>query len=338
MPAQIFLYDADGCDRVIESDQIEELVLTDHQLVWVDIADNDCTALSTIGKKLAIEPGGAFDDDLSDIGNSPQNFGDYIRFVINIAPATAHPEDADAEVDILSNLGPSAQAQRVMFIVGPKWLVTVHVEDIGFLRQFREQDRGETMIGALSPAGLAASLLDWALGDYFDAVSIITSDVDKLDERVLRERASKTLLGRIVTLRRRTSRIRELLVCNRAVFYGLSRPDLTIIADSESAPHYLTLTSRFERAVDEVEHVRDLINGSFDLFSSRNGIQTNALVKVLTIVTAVLGYAGAVAGIFGMNVKASVFEGGNVTFAVIIGTVIISSALALLIARGRRWI
>ncbi|AYJ87435.1 hypothetical protein D3Y57_17745 [Sphingomonas paeninsulae] len=335
MPAEIFLYDADGRDETISFAQIASVAITEHKLIWVDISEGDRNALSQAGDSLGVKLQEIFNKDPSDAGNSPQNFGEYIRFNVSTAPSTSEEMHSD---DHAAGLAEAAPACRVMFIIGETWLVTFHQSDIGFIHRFHEQDQGETLIGRMSPAGLAASLLDWSLADYFEGVTSITADVDKLDERVLRETTSKSLLGRIVTLRRRTSRIRELLVCNRVLFYGLSRPDLSLIANSESAPHYLTLTNRFERAVDEVEHVRDLINGSFDLFSSRNGIQTNALVKVLTILTAILGYTGAIAGIFGMNVKATVFEGGNITFAVIIGTVVLTSAFALLFARRRKWI
>jgi magnesium transporter len=119
------------------------------------------------------------------------------------------------------------------------------------------------LIGLLSPPALAASLLDWHLGKFFDGVSKIAADVDALDERVLCKKASRILLGRIVTLRRRTSRLREPLVRNRVVFYGLARPDLVFIANSESVSNYQLLATLFERALDEVEHVRDFISGSF---------------------------------------------------------------------------
>jgi magnesium transporter len=62
---------------------------------------------------------------------------------------------------------------------------------------------------------------------------------------------------------------REPLVRNRVVFYGLARPDLVFIANSESVSNYQLLATLFERALDEVEHVRDFISGSFLICSRR---------------------------------------------------------------------
>jgi magnesium transporter len=176
------------------------------------------------------------------------------------------------------------------------------------------------------------------LTQYYSRVATIAAEVDELDEIVLREAGSELLLKKIVVLRRRTSTLRTSLVANRAALYGLVRPDLILIAQSESSALYATLVSRFERALDEIERARDLITGSFDLFGTRNGIQTNNLVKLLTVVTAVLGYFGAVAGIFGMNIKASVFNGGDGTFAVVLGALVFTSAAAIWFAWRRKWL
>jgi hypothetical protein len=39
-----------------------------------------------------------------------------------------------------------------------------------------------------------------------------------------------------------------------------------------------------------------------------------------------------------MNFKATIFEGGDLTFAIIVGTVIVTSVLAIIIARSKKWI
>lgn len=67
----------------------------------------------------------------------------------------------------------------------------------------------------------------------------------------------------------------------------------------------------------------------------------NAIILVFGaswIGTAVLGYFGAAVGIFGMNVKATVFAGGHLTFKIIIGIMFVTSAGAILFSRIKKWI
>src|SRR5690606_26862125 len=121
----------------------------------------------------------------------------------------------------------------------------------------------------------------------------------------------------------RVSRLRASLSGQRNVFYALSRPDHQQMAHSGAAPHFQVLTGRFERAIDEVEHTRDLVVGSFELFASRSSQLTNDLVKTLTYLTAVIGVCAAVAGIFGMNFETGFFVTGDTGFYVTIIALIV---------------
>jgi magnesium transporter len=160
---------------------------------------------------------------------------------------------------------------------------------------------------------------------------------DRLDEQALINPSGKSLLGRMVALRRRVSRLRASLARQRGIFYGLSRPDFQLAVEAGAVPHFQVLTGRFERAIDEVEHTRDLIVGSFELFSSRAAQQTNELVKVLTFLTAVIGICAAVAGVFGMNFDAAFYANGDTGFYATVAVLIVIIAGTSVWARRRGW-
>ena len=277
---------------------------------------------------------------------SLDNYGEFFRFGVDSAPAPteAKAEGQEKKRSRSAALEPDpvypdvAGSVGIVFLVGQKWLLTIHDGAVPSLLRFRNQDKVETSIGLLTPQTLAASLLDWHLGEYFQEVSRIEAAVDRLDERVLRETATKTLLGRIVSLRRRVSKLQALLVAQRDIFYGLSRPDFALITDSGASPYYEALAGRFERALDEVERTRDVVVGSFDLFTSRTAQQTNDLVKLLTFITAVIGFCAAAAGLMGMNFQVSLFESGYLGFGIVTGGLLLSALIAIVIARRRGWI
>jgi magnesium transporter len=331
MTAQIFKYDAKGSDAVIRLKELDLAKIGANQLIWIDVEGSEAKLLPQIAERLKLEST-HFSDTVTDFDNAPQNFATHLRFAAVTAPAESKGKH------ISRAASQKVLGKKVTFFIGEKWLMTFHDQPAEFLQNFREQDRADSKVGLLTPSSLAASLLDWMLTEYYSSVANIAAEVDELDEIVLRDAGSNLLLEKIVALRRRTSLLRTSLVSNRAALYGLVRPDLTLIAHSESSALYATLVSRFERALDEIERARDLITGSFELFGTRNGIQTNNLVKLLTVITAVLGYFGAVAGIFGMNIKASVFNGGDGTFAVVLGVLVISSAAAIWFARRLKWL
>lgn len=341
MTIQAFLYDAAGKDREVSLDDVSIEALEGHNLLWIDADGADDGELDRIASILDIERK-AIAGGNGHERPSLENYGEYFRLVVDAAPSHSADEEEDSRpAAIIASDGGErnvAGSVRIEFFVAQGWLLTLHDGEGACLTRFREQDKAETMIGRLSGQALAAALLDWHLEEFFQEFSRIEDMADKLDERVLREATTQSMLGRMVALRRRVSKLRSLLVAQRSIFYGLSRPDFALVTDSGATPYYESLVGRFERALDEVERARDVVVGSFDLFTSRTGQQTNDLVKILTFLTAVVGFCAAVAGLMGMNFKLSFFDTGLTGFALVTGSLVVLALVALAYARHRKWI
>ena len=329
MAVTAYLYDAEGRDREIDPTPQALQSLEDKQLLWIDCDSRDEKDLRGMAELLAIQPAtiAAF---LSQPPPKLESVGDYVHFGVETAPGTSVSEHS-------ASPGGNHNT-RLDFVVGSKWLLTVHDGRLHFIDSFRDRDEAEKTIGALTTHDFAATLLDAHLEAFFDEIARIEAMVDRLDEQALVSPSSRTLLGRMVSLRRRVSRLRSALTEQRGVFYGLSRPDLQGVAEAGAAPHFQVLVGRFERAIDEVEHTRDLVVGSFEIFASRTAQQTNELVKVLTYLTAVVGICAAVAGIFGMNFTTDFFETGDKGFYITIAILSAIIVTATGLARWRGWI
>lgn len=330
--AKAYLYDAEGHDREVPIEAGVLGGLHDRALLWIDVHGRPASDIRDVADILKLDRASVA--ELLCPRNTPRvdNYGDYLQFSVFPAP--------EATADLKAGDPPRAGAEqsRLDVLLGANWLLTVHDQDLKFLRGFRGQDKAETKIGSLSAPALAASLLDWHLESFFTEVARIELVVDQLDERMLAEPSSERLLARVLAIRRRISRLRRRLVAQRPVFYGLNRPDLTQVSESEAAARFEALTSRFERAVDEVEHTRDLVVGSFELFTSRSSQQTNDLVKVLTFFTVIIGCTAAVAGLFGMNFDPPFFRTGSMGFFAVTFGLLGLGLLAWTIGRRRGWI
>jgi Mg2+ and Co2+ transporter CorA len=334
MSVMAFLYDSEGHDREVELSAETLGSISRQHLLWIDVDARDAAELRSVAEQLGIERPSLAALIGQDTNGGVDNYSEYTQFSVTTAPATVLNDNGGT--------GPQRpnryEGARLDFIVSRSWLLTVHEGTVAFIDAFRLRDRAETTIGTLTTHDFAASLLDAHLEAFFEEIARIEKMVDRLDEQALTSPSSRTLLGRMVTLRRRVSRLRTILSAQRTVFYGLSRPDLQPVSESGAAPHFQVLAGRFERAIDEVEHTRDLVVGSFELFATRTAQQTNELVKVLTYLTAVVGVCAAVAGVFGMNFETQFFSAGDAGFYMTIAGLMVITIVATVIARWRRWL
>ena len=317
-----FLYDSEGRDREVNAGAATVAKATDKQLLWFDLRRDDGAGIDAAAKLTGLPPEAR--DALAASGGDAvlRTYETHFQFSVPSPPR-----------------GVKLSTGRLDFLIAPTWLVTVRDDDLQFLVDFRDQDRGETMKGALTPAVLAASLLDWHLESFFDAIARVEAALDKLDGKVLASRTTDGVLGELATMRRQVAVLRASIAGQRPLFHGLVRPDFAPVAGSpETCASYTALGQRFDRAVDSVERAREAVIGSFDLFASKTGQETNDLVKRLTFITVVTGLAAAVAGIFGMNFDVAVFKTGAAGFYGVLVTLAVAVVVAGVIARWRKWI
>jgi Mg2+ and Co2+ transporter CorA len=235
----------------------------------------------------------------------------------------------------LADGNPTAEPARVDVLAKGNVVVTIQEAETAGLRNLVESLQGTSELGTLTAATFAAMLIDGLVAAFFVATEDVERDIDDLDDRALRAAPGQISVRELVGVRRRIAVLRRTLSPHRGVIAALARPELGLTpVDGDPWPGVL---ERLERAIDAVEHARELLLGSFDLAMTRTAQRTNDIVRVLTVVSVVLLPAGVMAGIFGMNFRSPIFELDNLLLPAIafIGAVSVS---ILLVARWRGWL
>jgi len=313
-----WLFDADGADEAVEVDEAVIRRLTDRRLLWVDVEGDGEAELRQVADTLGFETE-SVRALLNPIGRPRLNvLGEY--FEIKVVALDDH--DQPLELDLLA---------------GRNWVATVHRATIPFLDELRDRLRPDTELGRLNAPSFLAALLDWQVGTYFASVQELERDIDRLDDRALREKEPEDVLRDLIRMRHRIGAVRRTLTPHREVFAALARPDFEVVASSESAAHFRALIDRLERAISAVENVRELLIGSFDILMTRTGQRTNDVMRILTIISVILLPASVLAGVMGMNFRLGLFDDNRV-FWVVIGVMVAIAVVVLLAARRRRWI
>lgn len=326
------LYDANGEDRESGLDQLAGLEFGESQLLWVDLLAPDADTLDRVWQALQLPPQSrtAIEQDASHpaLGNNGEVFWVRVATFADHSGKRAAGERQDAR---------SRHKGVVLAIIaGANFVLTIHDEPVEHLENQRRRENVDPHVGALSAESFTAALLDWNLSTYFDAAADFEMAIERLEVRILSERRLDCL-SQLRHLRTRASRLRRMLAPHRVVYGGVARPDFRPIEGKEAARHFEKLDVHFERAMDVVENARELVVGSFELFSSQTALQTNRSMAILTFATVVLGMLAVLAGILGMNFDAPFFKTETTGFLVASGSMLLLGIIALVVGRMKHW-
>lgn len=315
------LFQLDARDAALDLEQLPGLALDEDQLLWVDLRDPDASLLAQVCQALDLPQSAC---GYVDGGTQPGLWrgGDYFWLRV---------------VAVSAEVGPHVLGATLTVIAGRNRVVSVHTEALPFIEEMRQHEDARSAIGGLCAESFVAALLDWHLATYFAAIAEYEVAIERLENDILAARLQRDTLPELRRLRRWASRLRRMLAPHRTVFAGLSRPDFRPQASETAAAHFGSLDTRFERAMDMVENARELVLGSFELFSSQTALQTNQAMRVLTFVTVITGGLATLVGALGMNFDAGFFKTQDLGFWVAVSALGVVSAAALLLGRWRDW-
>jgi magnesium transporter len=313
------LYDATRPDRDVRLTRRVVAGVKARQLLWVDVDSRDGEAFAAIADILAI-PERAAARILDDFGRAG-----LIRYP-NAIHVTVEAMDADGNELVRRELDLFAQRNVVL---------TVHDGPVSALERFTEQVHGDSLIGELDAGLFLAAIIDTVLTAYFARVEEIERDIDRLDELALRIPDGKVFLVEVLRLRRLVAVLRRTIAPHREAFAPLARHEAAL--DDVLGSPQPGLLERLERVIDATENARELLVGSFDLYLGGAAQRTNDVMKVLTILSAVLLPGVVLAGIMGMNFQLSFFDTPTNFWIVIVAMLAMAVAI-LAIARKQKWI
>jgi magnesium transporter len=315
------LFDADGEDRAVELTAEVVRKLGTKRLLWVDIDERDTETI-----KGALETLDLGEVDVERLGT------DEGRARLTRTEArlhiTLHALEADDRHDELVR-------REIDLIAATNIVVTVHDGPSGALERFREGLEGETRLGSLTAADLLSSLVDEVMVGYYLLAERVEREIDALDQRAFEGRHGDDVLAAIVALRRRVGLIRRTLAPHRDALSTLGLPRLGL--EDEFGQPWPGLVDRLEGAMGATAGLRDSLLGTFDIHMGRVSQRANEVMRLLTLLSAILLPAVVLGAIMGMNFKITFFDDPAGFWYVLLGMAVMAVVI-LLVARWRRWL
>ena len=315
------LFDADGHDTQIDLASTDLPDPGERRLVWIDLDRRDAEEVALLARHLDLLP--RLLHRLIDVGTRPElvQYPDHIHLSIRTLD-----RDSDG-----GELGP----EPLDIVAGRDWVLTVHDGAVPAIDRILEGIEGETRLGALDAGGFVGAIVNSAIVGYYRVIEGIEADIDALDDAALRHRRGDDVLAQLVAMRRRISRVRQALTPHREAFAILARPDLAL--HEELGRPWPGVLQRLEGAIDSVEQTRESLLGTYDVFMGREAQRDSTVMKIFTVLSAVLLPAVVLAGVMGMNFNMAFFDDAS-NFWIAIGLMVALAASVLGVVRWRGWL
>jgi magnesium transporter len=302
---------------------VEIAELHDRQLLWVDVDRHDDDAIvRSVAERLELSH--------ADVERLAEETGraKLIRTEDRLH-LTLEALEADDEKP------PQLTRREIDLVAAHNIVLSVHSGPVVALQRFIETLGGETRLGALTAADLLSSLVDEVLIGYYELSELIEREIDDLDQRALHGRRADDILSAIVSVRRRIGLVRRTLAPHRDALATFSRPEMRV--EETVGQPWPGLADRLDGALVAVDGLRDSLLGTYDIHMGRVSQRANDVMKILTLLSAVLLPAVVLAGIMGMNFQMPFF-GDTGNFFIVIASMGVLAAVILAIARWRDWL
>jgi magnesium transporter len=231
--------------------------------------------------------------------------------------------------------GDCAEADDLDIFVGPDFLITVLESDSPESRAIIERIHNAPPPNG-RPDRVYYKICDAVVDSYLPLLDHLDDVLEGLEEETLENPAPSTL-SNIFSSRRSLSVMRRVLVNTRDVAGHLLRIDTPLIG-RDMYPFLRDLYDHVARNLDTVEVLRDLLNGSLDVYLSSVANRTNNVMKVLTVLGTIALPALVISGIYGMNIKDLPGSNAPHGLAIVFGAMVATTAGLLYLLRRFHWL
>lgn len=297
-------------------DNLEVLLQSSQDVVWIDIAHPDMQALQMLEKYLNFHPLAMEDTYNQHQRPKVEEYEDHLFIIFNRIVKVAGEYEFH-ELDVF---------------LGHNYIVTVHYNCEALIQEVRERITNKSIFKHPSSEFIFYALVDTIVDGYFPVLTEIDEAVEDLSEQILTH-ADQKMLAEIFQLRRTLNEIWRVVGAQRDMFNILTRREHDLLVHHDMLEYYLRdVYDHLLRISDTSMLLRENLNNLIDLYVSANANRLNMVVNRLTVITIVIGVLTVISGFYGMNFEHTFPPFGvewGVPFA--LGLMLVISSVILLV-------
>jgi magnesium transporter len=272
----------------VEVKNITEALQNPDQFIWVGLHEPSEDTLSQFQQQFHLH-----DLAIEDAHNAHQRpkiemFGDILFIVLRTAQL--NPKDHHIEFG------------ETHFFVGYNFLINIrHGSSISYA-DVRTRCESTPHLLRKGQGFALYAVMDAIVDQYFPVVETLEEDLQKIEEKVFKDRPSRETTENIYQLKRELLEVKRAVsplmdICNR-----LMRFDIRLISE-ETQPYFRDIYDHTIRINEMVDHTRELLNTALEANFSLLSIAQSDVSKKFAGWAAIIAVPTMVAGFYGMNFR-----------------------------------
>lgn len=235
------------------------------------------------------------------------------------------------------NLNPGADPEDMVGI--RIWLEATRIVTVRHRRVMAINDLREALTVAAGPTGagqflmMLSSRLIERMGPVIDD---LIDEVDRLEDAVVTAHSAE-LRGALGSVRRQAIALRRYLAPQREVMARLTMEQTSWLRADDKA-YLREVTDRTTRFVEDLDAARERASVVQEELNSRISDQMNRTMYLLTVVAAVLLPPSLITGLLGINVGGIPGTENPLSFAMVVGLIVVLAGVEIAVLRHLKWI
>lgn len=228
---------------------------------------------------------------------------------------------------------------EVAIFIGKEYLVVLHEGNLPTINQLFERCQ-KTLAGRKKYMGEGVPFLFYNLIDHLVDYSATVldktgSDVDLVDKRIINS-PTEEIVSQISIIRRNIVLFHTMIKPIIPLFQSLENGKVDRL-NGELTEFWTNLVNHLQGIIDRIDDARELIEGLSTSTESVLTLQTNKIIKILTMFSAIILPLTLLSGIYGMNIPLP-FADNPTAFGFITFLMLILITTMIVFFKLRRWL
>jgi len=306
----------------VELDVVHEVLKETDQFVWIGLQEPTEDVLNRVQEEF-----GLHELAVEDARNAHQRpkvelYGDSVFVVLRTVQMS---KDHHVEFG------------ETHFFVGENFIVTIrHGSSVSYA-SVRSRCESTPQLLSKGQGFVLYAVMDFIVDQYFPVVHQMEQDLQVVEDKVFKEKPSRTTTEHIYQLKRELLEVKRIIsplvdICNR-----LMRFEIKCISE-ETRPYFRDVYDHAIRINEVVDNTRELLNTALEANFSLISISQNDVSKKFAAWAAILAVPTMVAGFYGMNFKFMPELGWHYGYPVVVVFTISLCVIIFFLFRRSGWL